>query len=264
MKKILVAGMSLFAAGAFAGVHIENVTRDIKTKAPQGDTQTILIQDGKLHSSSGHGAFIIDGGNIIIVDDKKREYREMTKEDMKKLADQAGAAMKRMQEQMKNLKPEQRAMMEKMMADKIPGGMGAAGGSGKPDTWEAKDLGKSDKVEGRACQLWNMSRNGALYEELCVVPYGSLPGKENLEKVFKDMAATFADVGKNLSSFNNTAQAFAQVNGYPVRSRMYDADGKFRGTETVLMKWVEESVPAATFSPPAGYQKVAMPTMPPR
>ena len=31
--------------------------------------------------------------------------------------------------------------------------------------------------------------------------------------------------------------------------------------ETVVTKWVEESVPAATFDVPAGYQKKEMPKM---
>src|SRR4029079_13123170 len=143
MKKLLFVSATLFASGAFAGVHIENTTRDIKTKAPQGHVQTILVQDGKLHSSTGSGAFTLRGDNIVMVDDKRQQYREMTKEDMKKMAEQAGAAMKRMQDQMKNMKPEQRAMMEKMMGSKMPGGMGAMGGANKPDVWEAKDLKKT-------------------------------------------------------------------------------------------------------------------------
>jgi hypothetical protein len=108
-----------------------------------------------------------------------------------------------------------------------------------------------------------MSRNGALFEELCAVPYSSLPGKENLDKVFKDMAAAFADLAKASPNADQTARAFAAINGYPVRTRFYDGDGKFRPTETVLTKWVEESIPASTFDVPAGYKKMAMPTMPP-
>jgi hypothetical protein len=261
MKKILFVNAALFASTAFAGVHIENTTRDIKTKATQGNVQTILVQDGQLHSSTGTGAFILKGTSVVMVDDKRKQYREMTREDMKKMAEQAGAAMKRMQEQMKNMKPEQRAMMEKMMGNKIPGGMG---GSDKPDVWEAKNLNKTGTVEGRTCQVWTMSRNGALFEELCVVPYNSLPGKENLDKVFKDMAAAFGDLAKANPSADQTAKAFASINGYPVRTRFYEGDGKFRPTETVLTKWVEESVPASTFDVPAGYKKMEMPTMPPR
>jgi len=260
MKKILFTSVAVFASGAFAGVHIENVTRDIKTKTPQGEVQTMLVQDGMLRTSHATGAVILKGSTMIMLDDKRKQYREMNKEDMKKMADQAGAAMKRMNEQMKNMSPEQRAMMEKMMGNKIPGGMGAPD---KPDVWEAKDLNKTGTVEGRKCQVWTMSRNGALFEELCVVPYKSLPGKENLDKVFKDMAAAFADLAKASPNADQTAKAFAAINGYPVRTRYYEGDGKFRPTETVLTKWVEESIPLSTFDVPAGYKKMAMPTMAP-
>jgi hypothetical protein len=251
---------ALFASGTFAGVHIENTTRDMRTKAPQGSVQTMLVQNGMLRANHGTGAMILKGSSVLMIDDKRQQYREMTKEDMKKMAEQAGSAMKRMQEQMKNMKPEQRAMMEKMMGNKIPGGMGA---TDKPDVWEAKNLNKTGTVEGRTCQVWTMSRNGALFEELCVVPYNTLPGKENLDKVFKDMAAAFADLAKASPNADQTARAFAAINGYPVRTRFYEADGKFRANETVLTKWVEEAIPASTFEVPAGYKKMAMPTMPP-
>ena len=42
--QILCIGAAIFSSAAFAGIHVENVTRDIKTKAPQGDTQQIFIQ----------------------------------------------------------------------------------------------------------------------------------------------------------------------------------------------------------------------------
>ena len=54
----------------------------------------------------------------------------------------------------------------------------------------------------------------------------------------------------------------AAINGYPVRTRMYASDGKFQPSETVMTKWVEESIPASTFEPPAGYTKAEMPKMP--
>src|SRR5688572_2751852 len=178
MKRILVpvvaVAVTLAATGALAGVHIEHVTRNIKTKAQDGSTQTMLVQNGMLrNNASSSGGMILKGSTIIIIDDKRKQYREMRKEDMKKMAEQAGAAMARMQEQMKNLTPEQRAMMEKAMGSQIAGGIG----SGKPDVWTSKNLGRSDNVEGRPCQLWTLSRNGALFEELCVVPYSSLPGR---------------------------------------------------------------------------------------
>jgi hypothetical protein len=248
--------MLLLATAASAGVHVENVTRDIATKVADGPAQTVLVQDGKIRASSGRdNAVIIKGSTITILDDGRKSYTEMDKEQIKKMAAQASAAMTQLQDKLKNMSPDQRAMMEKMMGDQIPGGMP----SGKPDVYESKDTGKTDAVEGRKCAVWHILRNGKLLEEVCVVPFASLPGKENFEKSFKELADAFAEFSKGMPGVQNQVQVRANVNGYPVRTRSFDATGKLRGTETVMTKWVEESVPAASFEVPAGYKKNEMP-----
>lgn len=257
MKTLLALCTSLLTASAFAGVRIETVNRDIKTKTPDGPAHTTLVQDGKLRTSGGrNNSMILKEGVIYIVNDEQKSYREMTQAQMQQMAGQANAAMAQMQERMKNMSPEQRAMMEKMMGDKMPGGMGAPGTA---DTWESKDTGKSDSAEGRKCRVWNLSRNGKLFEELCVVPYSSLPGKEDFEKTFKQMADAFAEMTKSMPDADSAVKARMAVDGYPVRTRPYDANGKLRGSERVLTKWVEESLPASTFEVPKGYKKQSMP-----
>lgn len=256
MKSTLLVAASLFAAAtASAGVHVENVTRNIQTKAPDGAPHVTLIQDGAMKASSGkQNSMIIKANLITIVDDGKKTYMQMTKEEMKKMASQASAAINQMQEKMKNMTPEQRAMMEKMMGGSLPGGLP----SDKPDVWDAKNTGKSDTVEGHKCAVWNLSRNGKLFEEMCVVPFKSLPGKEDVEKSFKELAEAFSEFTKGID-MGNSVQVRTQIDGYPVRTRSYDANGKLRGNETVLTKWVEESVPASAFEVPKGYTKKEMP-----
>jgi hypothetical protein len=262
MKKLLFISATLIASGAFAGTHVENITRDIKTKAQQGDTQTMLLQDGMLRVNAAAGSsMILKGSNMLMIDDKNKQYREMTKEEMKKMAEQGATAMARIREQLKNMKPEQRAEMERVMGKQIPGGLGAMDGTGKPDVYEAKNLGKSATVEGRQCQLWTMSRNGELSTELCVVPFATLPGSEDFGKAFKGMAEAFGDLAKTMPGAEQTAKAYASINGYPVRTRYFDGSGKFRPTENILTKWVIESIPASSFQVPAGYKKMQMPKM---
>jgi hypothetical protein len=259
MNKLCHAAAVLMSGAAFAGIHVENVTRDATTKAPQGNVQTMLVQDGMMRSTgSTSGSIIIKGSSIIMIDDKRKQYREMSKDDVKKMAATAADSMAKMREKMKSLSPEQRAMMEKMLGDKIPGGIGGD----KPDTWESQNLGTTATVEGRKCQNWNLLRNGAPFEELCVVPYSSLPGKEDFQKVFKEMAETFGDLAKSVPGADQSAKARMAINGYPVRTRMYASDGKLRATETIMTKWVEESIPASTFETPAGYTKAELPKRP--
>ena len=257
-RSILICIALLFATAAPAGVRVETVTRDIKTQVVDGGTQVVMVQDGKVRVNNAKDAsgVILSNSLLYVLDDKKKTYMEIDKATMQKTADQAGAAMKQMQEQMKNMPPEQRAQMEKMMGAHMPGMM-----SGKKDTYEAKDTGRNDTSEGRKCRVWNLLKNGAVHEELCVVPFSSLPGKEDFEKTFKALAEAFEGMAKGMPGAGDSIKARTAINGYPVRIRSIDETGKPRGTETVMTKWVEESLPGATFEVPAGYKKKELPHM---
>lgn len=258
MKRVFCCAVVIgFAATVDAGVHIETTTRDIATKVADGAPQVMQVQDGKIRASQGtsHG-MILNGSTITLLDDKHKTYREMDEQALENMASQAGAAMAQIQEKMKNMSPEQRAMMEKAMGNRIPGGMAA---SETPDTYAATDTGKSDTVEGRSCRIWQTTRNGAPLEELCVVPYASLPGHEDIEKAVRKMTDAVEDLSRAMPNIEKAMKARLSVNGYPVRVRRYDAQGALRKSETVLTKWVEEAVPAAAFDVPAGYTKQELP-----
>jgi hypothetical protein len=255
MKNLIVCTSALLmAATASAGVRIETTTRDIKTQAIDGGPQIVLVQNGMIRMNNPKNAngVILKNSMFYILDDQKKTYSEIDKATMQQTADQAGAAMKQMQEQLKSMPPEQRAQMEKMMA-------GMPGMSGKKDVYEAKNTGKSDTAEGRRCQVWHVLKNAKVQEELCVVPFSSLPGKEDVEKSFKQIAEAFEGMAANLPGAGDSIKARNSVNGYPVRVRLYDDAGKLRGMETVLTKWADESIPASTFEIPAGYQKKDLP-----
>jgi hypothetical protein len=257
MYKLPFAVAALLAATtAGAGVRVETLTRDVKTKVADGGAQVMLIQDGKvrLQIPKTSGGMILKNSMLYVLDDKKKTYMEMDKETMRKGAEQAGAAMKQFKDQMAKMTPEQRAQMQKMMGGNLPPGM-----SDKPDTWAVKNTGKADTSEGRKCTIWTLNKNGKLQEELCVVPFSSLPGKEDFEKTFKELAASFDGIANGLPGAGDAAKARNTINGFPVRTRFFEAGGAERAMETVVTRWVEESVPAAKFEIPAGYQKKTMP-----
>jgi len=251
-KLILTAAAMLAATQVSAGVRIETVTRDIKTQVVDGGTQVVMVQDGKIRMNNPkHGnGMILKNSVLYVFDDNRKTYSEIDKATMKKASDQAGAAMKQMEEQMKSMPPEQRAQMEKMMG----GQMGA-----KKDAYEAKDTGKSETSEGRQCRIWNVLKNGKVAEELCVVPFSSLPGKEDFEKAFKELAEATTSMTAGLPGAGDSIKARNSVNGFPVRVRYFDDAGKSRGTETVLTKWNAESLSGSTFEIPTGYTKKELP-----
>src|SRR5678815_2102108 len=116
-KFILIAAAMLGTAEISAGVRIESVTRDLKTQVASG-TQVVMVQDGKIrvNNAKESNGVILNDSMLYVLDDNRKSYSEIDKATMKKTMDQAGARMKQLQERLKNMPPEQRAQMEKMMA----------------------------------------------------------------------------------------------------------------------------------------------------
>jgi hypothetical protein len=252
-RYLLVSIATLLAGTASAGVRIETVHRDMKTLVVEGTPQVVLVQDGKVKfSGSEDGSMILKDATLFAIDDKHKTYREMDKATMQKAAGQANDAMAQLRAKMEKMPPEQRAQMEKMMG-KLPG---AASGT-KSAAYEAKDMGKTDTSEGRKCHIWNILKDGTPHEELCVVPFSSLPGKEDMQKTFKELAEAF----KGLTpSQDNSVAAHSAVNGYAIRVRTFDKAGTMRAKEMVLKSWTEVAVPASSFEVPAGYKKQELPS----
>jgi hypothetical protein len=248
----------LVSATASAGVYVELVNHDIP-----GNT-TDLAQKMYVEGTNGRfvdeqgRATIIKGNTMYIVDDSDQSFIAFDKATMEQLGKQISAAMDRMKEQLAKMPPEQRAQIEAMMA-KTPG----MGGENQKWVVEAVDTGKTDKVDGRSCRVWDVKRNGELDDQLCVVPFSQLPGKENFQAIFANFAKVFEDMAKSVPMLagvmNNEFSAQAKVNGFPVRSRAYE-NGKLGDQEQLVKTWREEAVPAAMFEIPPGYKPKKMPT----
>ena len=258
MKRIGLYLTGCFAVqAAVAGVYVETVDHDLKA----GTTKV----SQKMYVQSGNGRFvdedgratIIKGETMYIVDDADKSYVVFDKATMEQLAKKINDATAQAKEQLAKLPPEQRAQVEALMAAQMPGLLGEP----QKFTVDAIDTGKADKVDGRACKVWDVKRNDQLDEQLCVVPYSSLPGKENLPAVFAKFAKVFEEMAKSVpmlqGMMTDEFSALTKVNGYPVRTRGYER-GKLGDSETLVKVWREENVPAAMFEIPAGYKQKQM------
>lgn len=259
---VIAATFGLLAAqGASAGVYIETADNNLSTGSSRMK-QKMYVQNGvgRLEDEEGR-ATLIKGGTLYFLDDADKSYIAFDKATMEQLAKNLNAAMAQAREQLAKLPPEQRAQMEQMMG----GAMGGATGEGAKWTVDIKDTGKSDKVDGRACKVWDVTRNGQLDEQICVVPYSALPGKEDLQVVFANFAKAFEEMAKSApmlaGKMDNEFAAQAKVNGFPVRRRAYE-NGKLINEETVVKVWREEAVPASKLEIPAGYKAKQMPMGP--
>jgi len=264
MKRIaLIAGGLLAAQAAFAGVYVETVDQNLTTNATNLK-QKMYVQGGvgRFIDANGRGS-LIKGDTMYIIDDQDKSYIVFDKATMQQLATKLNAEMEKIKAQLAKMPPEQRAQMEQMLG----GAGGMLGDSGQKWTVEVADTGKSDKVDGRACKLWDVTRNGELDEQICVVPYSALPGKENFQQVFSNFAKVFDEMAKSVpmlaGMMGNEFSAQQKTNGYPVRHRGYES-GKLGDEVTVVKTWREEAIPASMLEIPAGYKQKQMPMGPAR
>ena len=255
MKRIAtIAAWLLAAHSVSAGVYVETVDHNRTTNTTE--------QKQKMYVQSGSGRFVdtdgratlIKGDTLYIIDDSDQSYVVFDKATMAQMAEQLNAGIAKMKDQLAKLPPEQRAQVEQQM-----GGM--LSGEGKGWTVDVADTGKSDKVDGRPCKLWDVTRNGELDEQICVVPYSALPGKEDFQKVFASFARAFEEMAKSVpmmaGMMSNEFSAQVKANGFPVRRQSYER-GKLGDEETLVKVWREEAIPASTFEIPAGYKQKQM------
>jgi len=245
---------ALAARAASAGVYVELVDHDIKAdKASLAQKIYVQAGNGRFVDAEGH-ATLIKNGTFYIIDDADKSFIMFDKATMEQLAKKISAAMEQMKAQLAQLPPEQRAQMEQMM----PG----MGGGDRKWIVEAVDTGKSDKVDGRACRLWDIKRDGELDDQICVVAYSALPGKENFQAMFANFAKVFEEMAKSVpmlaGMMTNEFSAQSKVNGFPVRTRGYD-NGALGDDEQIMKVWREEAIPASIFEIPAGYKQKQMP-----
>jgi uncharacterized protein DUF4412 len=258
MKRIaIIASGLLVARFAAAGVYVETVTHNIATGTTT-PKQKMYVQagSGKFVDPEGRSS-LIKGDTLYVIDDKEKSYIMFDKATMEQVAKKLNEQMEQLKQQMARLPPEQRAQLEQAM-----GGMGL---NGAQRTVDVADTGKSDKVDGRACKLWDITRDGVLDEQICVVPYSALPGKDDFSAVFAKFAKVFEEMAKSVPMLSgmmaNEFSAQVKTNGFPVRQRPYE-NGKLIQEETLVKAWREEAMPDATFSIPADYQRKQLPMGP--
>lgn len=169
--------------------------------------------------------YLLDGEDykIIVLDNTKKEYRVMDRKTIENLSQQIGGAMAKMQEQMKNMSPEQRAMMEKMMSK-----MGNVRGAGTPPpSIDYKEIG-SGNVNGRACTKYEGTRSGQKISELCAASPESL----NLNKadfaVIEKMTTALEGVMKSMGQLpfmraRGLTLFDKQINGIPVEQTHFES-----------------------------------------
>lgn len=260
--KLLVLSITLLASTtASAGAYVEMEQTELDgTKGP-AKTNKLWADAGKLRldMEQGKNSVIFKNDTMYAVDHTNKRVSVIDKQTMEQVGNQMKQVQAQMQERMKTMTPEQRAQVEKMMAQQ---GMGPAGAAPAKPARELKQTSRTETVAGKPCTIWEATENGEKTEEMCVAPLSAVNGGAEVIEALKGLGKMFDGVAANAGPNARVTQSWReieQVKGFPVLTRDF-SHGKAK-REQRLKSSRAEPVPATSFDPPADY-KVEKPQMP--
>lgn len=221
-----------------------------------GTTQTGQVQLERTRvrtetaGASGVKQIVIFDGNaqvLRMIDPARKTYTEMTKADVDRLGDQMAGATAQMQQQMKNMPPDERARMEAMMR-----------GRGMPGAAETKTVYRktgTDKVGKWTCDKYEGYRGTQKTSEVCTVDPSALGLTAADFDVTRQLAAFFQKImPQNADRVFSIGRLEDQgFSGVPVR-RVSFAGGQQQSV-TELTEVTRQTFTDAVFAVPAGFQK---------
>lgn len=255
---IIFAGI-LCAMAAGAAVHAANgvlIVEKTTGAAAAPITNQIQLESNRMRAemagASGEKQVAVFDGTrqvMMIIDQQRKSYTEITKEDADRLGAQFAAAMSQMEQQLASMPPERRAQVEAMMK----GRMGGASSLAPKVKYRKTGKGQAGKW---ACDLYEGYEGERKTSEICTVD----PKVLGLTAADFGVAQQMADFFKRLMpqmagqvfTFGSAEQqGFA---GVPVR-RTFTLAGKEMTSEIVDVS--RQSFPDASYAAPEGYQKRA-------
>ncbi len=284
MKKITTLMMAfavlLFAAQLTAGVEYKVDVKDYSTSTPETDETTVLADGKKLKMKAKKDAndemiFRGDKREMVVVDHKEKSYMVINKEVIaemgKKMQATVDQSMSQVNEALKNLPADKRAMVEKMMKEKMPNA-GAAppppptAGMAKFKS-EFKNTGERGMQNGYSSIKYEVYRDGKKTHEHWVTSWDNIEGGEDTAEILQEMSAFFQEMMDAFSSstgmggmgnapFQMDENMFASLKsleGFPVVTKDFANDGSLEG-ESALRSATRRTIDPDEFEPPAGYR----------
>jgi hypothetical protein len=234
------------AATGEAGVVIQITAKDSSGK--QSDTRTMYAQDGALRDdhlderSHVTSFSLIRDGVVWEVDVPKRTYSKVDKAAMKARLEEG---QQRMKEMAATLPPERRALFEQRMQQ--------AQSAHHDYAWT--DTGRTEHVGQYSCRVWEGKRDDKVQRQDCVVPFGSLPGGDELAAALRQAAATAMDIASANPAMAKASSemfsGFQKFNGWPVLTRHISGGKTYR--EEVAKSIDRQPLPADKFEIPKGF-----------
>ena len=184
--------LALVTGTAAAGVVYEIEVTDHEQSPPKTESIEAAVEGRNLKmgiASGGRGEkgemiFRGDRREMVLVDHDDRSYHVMDEASMKQVAGQISGAMSQMQEALKNVPADKRAMIEQMMKQNMPN-QGVKPVRAKS---ELKKTGEKATKNGYPCVKYEVHRGGQKIREMWVTDWGNVEGGKDVVDVWEDMA----------------------------------------------------------------------------
>ena len=254
----LLVGIATAAHAQTDALVITSTSLDQKAKATHS---VAYLKGDKMVAESGEGknktTMLFDAAKetMYIIDHKKKEVTEMTREDMEALNAMLQQQLAAMEQQLAMLPENQRNMIKEQMG-------AAFGGSQKPAEYTLEESGvnikewETDKYVGMA--------DGKKQGEIYIASYDELGQKAEKFKVlgqfFETMKNYMQTMSKGMAAagfgfFSESMPGYKE--GVPVKTVLYNSKGEPFSTSTVE-SIAEKEVDSSLFIIPENYEKKKM------
>ena len=254
----------IFSTSLYAGEVVEVTSKDLTSANGAEETLKFLFSEGFMKMSADPENDVIFNSadqNMMIISHPEKSYMIFDKNTASNIKSEIDKAM---EEALAQVPPEQRAMVERMMKQQMQGmGGGAPQMQMEMPKAEIRETGRSDTVNGIACNYYENYMGSEKEMELCVADWSDIDASENMRNSFMAMGEMMegflqqlSEMAPMMQSNDNPFAYLKEMNGYPILSREFSNGVAVE--ETVLKSITEQDIDASEFNAPAGYNKQDM------
>lgn len=211
-------------------------------------------------NDDGEMIFRGDRREMIVVDHKDKSYIVMDEATMQRIAGQVGGIMSQIEEALKNVPEDKRAMVEQMMKERMPQQQARSPRSKS----EIKKTGERGTKNGFPCVKYDVFRGGQKIRELWVTDWDNVEGGSDVVDIWNDMGEFYTEMLDAIPDFGQDNRggdpAFVhmkELGGFPVVTKEFEDDGSL-SDESSLRSARRRTLDPADFEPPAGYKRRSM------
>lgn len=277
LTSIFASLIFTWAQSALAGGVLE-MSASQDSGEPGAVMEKIYAQDGRLRMDTldGQGSvstsMVFKDDELIQISHADRSFTRINQQtfegilagagtanvNMAEASAQMAAATKQMEEQLASMPPEQRAMVQKMMGNALPGLGQLPGTNALAPEIRVEELG-SDQWQSYRCTRYRVQLDADNYHELCAADAGQIEGGDEIRVAFDGMRAFHRRMMEALpqlpfgSPLAQLPAVMGEIEGFPVYRREYN-QGNLLG-ERYLATAGQRALEDRVFEVPDGYQE---------